>query len=259
MSKKLFAVIATLLLSVCYTVLRAQVGIGTGSPKALLDISASNPSNPSNTDGLLVPRIDAFPVVNPTVEQDIQLVFLTTTDGSKQPGFYYWDNSNTTWTGIISTRHYIGELYGGGIVYYTYDNGQHGLIINVNDSPTTLQWQATPTITGARSISDGVSNTGLMTDSAVATYVNGLTDGGFTDWYLPSSYEIKLIWETRFIINKVSNTEGYTLLSTVDHYWSSREDAPFSFSFAFVCNFLTGGLDKSNKSNSLNVRAIRAF
>ncbi|MCK4465409.1 MAG: hypothetical protein KAU83_06835, partial [Bacteroidales bacterium] len=30
--------------------------------------------------------------------------------------------------GLGSSWHYVGELYGGGIVFYVYDNGQHGLI-----------------------------------------------------------------------------------------------------------------------------------
>jgi len=78
-----------------------QVGIGTTTPKSSLDITVSDSANPANTDGLLIPRIDVFPVVNPTVDQQGMLVYLTTTVGTNFPGFYYWDNTSITWTGVV--------------------------------------------------------------------------------------------------------------------------------------------------------------
>ncbi len=36
--------------------------------------------------------------------------------------------------------HYIGESYGGGIVFYVYDNGRHGLIAATSDQSTSLVW-----------------------------------------------------------------------------------------------------------------------
>jgi len=68
----------------------AQVGIRTQDPKAVVDIRASDVNNPSNQDGILIPRIDQFPAISPTPAQTGMLVFLTTTDSS---GFYYWDNA----------------------------------------------------------------------------------------------------------------------------------------------------------------------
>ena len=82
----------------------AQVGIGTTNPQATLDISASNAATPSNTDGLLIPRIDAFPTTNPTVNQHAMLVYLTTTDGTDAPGFYYWNNTLTSWIPFSATN-----------------------------------------------------------------------------------------------------------------------------------------------------------
>ena len=38
-----------------------QVGIGTTNPSASLDIQSSSQTTPSNTDGLLIPKIDEFP------------------------------------------------------------------------------------------------------------------------------------------------------------------------------------------------------
>ncbi|UPT71717.1 MAG: tail fiber domain-containing protein [Flavobacterium sp. JAD_PAG50586_2] len=78
----------------------AQVGINTTDPKAQLEIKSSNQLTPSNTDGLLIPKIDAFPTANPTIAQQGMLVYLNTTIGTNQPGFYYWDNPTTTWLPI---------------------------------------------------------------------------------------------------------------------------------------------------------------
>ena len=76
-----------------YCFVDAQVGINNTNPKASLDIEASNSVAPTNTDGLLIPRIDTFPAVDPTVVQQGMMVYLTTTSGGNAPGFYYWDNN----------------------------------------------------------------------------------------------------------------------------------------------------------------------
>ncbi len=80
----------------------AQVGINNTSPKASLDITVSNPATPANTDGILIPRVDAFPVTNPGADQQGMMVYLTTTSGSNPPGFYYWDNTTTSWLALNS-------------------------------------------------------------------------------------------------------------------------------------------------------------
>lgn len=81
----------------------AQVGINTNTPKATLEIKAGNQATPNNTDGVLIPRVDAFPATNPTVDQQGMLIFLTTTSGVNAPGFYYWDFPTLTWVGISSS------------------------------------------------------------------------------------------------------------------------------------------------------------
>ncbi|MCB0432134.1 MAG: hypothetical protein KDD18_03560, partial [Mangrovimonas sp.] len=68
----------------------SQVGINTTDPKAQLEIQSSNQASPSNTDGLLIPKVDTFPATNPGANQNGMLVFLTTTVGANSPGFYYW-------------------------------------------------------------------------------------------------------------------------------------------------------------------------
>ncbi|UGS23395.1 tail fiber domain-containing protein [Flavobacterium channae] len=78
----------------------SQVGINTATPAAQLEIKSSNQAVPANTDGVLIPKIDTFPAINPTILQQGMLVYLTTTSGTNQPGFYYWDNTTTSWKGF---------------------------------------------------------------------------------------------------------------------------------------------------------------
>lgn len=96
--KHFLNLITLLLFSV---ILHAQVGINNTDPKASLDITASNPASPSNTDGLLIPRIDDFPASNPTAAQQGMMVYLTTTSGGNPPGIYYWNNSGGSWASAI--------------------------------------------------------------------------------------------------------------------------------------------------------------
>ncbi|MBC8883156.1 tail fiber domain-containing protein [Flavobacterium piscinae] len=79
----------------------SQVGIGTTSPQAQLDIRSSNLSNPANNDGILIPKMDEFPATNPTASQDGMMVFATG-NGSVTKGFYYWDNTAGDWIPVIS-------------------------------------------------------------------------------------------------------------------------------------------------------------
>lgn len=88
----------------------SQVGINTTTPKAQLELLATNQALPANTDGILIPRIDAFPLTNPTAAQNAMMVYLTTAVGQKLPGFYYWDNATTTWIGIGAKNNW--GLYG---------------------------------------------------------------------------------------------------------------------------------------------------
>lgn len=80
-----------------------RVGVGIGLPNSRMEVAASSMAAPANTDGLIIPRINAFPASNPGAAQNGMLVFLTTTVGAFQPGFYYWNNPTASWKGIGSS------------------------------------------------------------------------------------------------------------------------------------------------------------
>jgi len=102
-----------------------QVGINTTNPNAVLDIRSSNQATPSSIDGILIPKADNFPTVNPTINQDGMLIFIT---GNSIPsrGFYYWDNTSTSWVLIA------GVSSGGNTLDQAYDQGGVGLGKNIN-------------------------------------------------------------------------------------------------------------------------------
>lgn len=73
-----------------YICVKAQVGIGTPDPKAILDVE-------STKQGLLIPRITASQIENISVPRLGELVFATTNNGSiiNNTGFWYYNG--TTW------------------------------------------------------------------------------------------------------------------------------------------------------------------
>jgi len=86
--KQIYSALAFLFLT---SISFAQVGIGTTDPKSTLDIQIPNTASPANTDGLLIPRLDAIPPTDPTDDQHSMLMYLTTNSGVYSPGFHYWD------------------------------------------------------------------------------------------------------------------------------------------------------------------------
>ncbi len=162
--------------------------------------------------------------------------------------------SNASW-GSSTNKFYLGQDTLGGIVFYTYldkNGNQHGLVVNKTDS--SAQWQSIGSITNAKRSWDGTYNTSLMTGSPAANYVKGLTDGGFTDWYLPSIDELAILWHNFFHVNKALYLSNSKELSHADPYWSSSEHNATNAWF-----FATGVANLRGKTSTNRVRAVRAF
>jgi len=182
--------------------------------------------------------------------------------------------TSITASGGGTISHTIGESYGGGIVFYVYDNGQHGLIAARSNQSSGIRWYGgsyTNTRARANGVGAGLKNTAIIIanqgavdgNAFAATVCNEYTvtetTGGITttygDWYLPSTYELGLMYTN---IGKGASSPNYNIGVFADNfYWSSTE---FSKSDATAKHFLTGGETNGGKEYSgCYVRAIRAF
>jgi len=164
--------------------------------------------------------------------------------------------------GSSGSSHFIGESYGGGIVFYVYDNGQHGLIAATVDQSTGIRWYGgsnTNTRARADGVGAGLKNTAIIIanqgpvdgNAFAATLCNeySVTVGGVTygDWYLPSKYELNLLYLQKSVVGGFANW----------YYWSSTENNSIT---AWYQVFDTGSQNIYLKQiYSLYVRAVRAF
>jgi hypothetical protein len=175
---------------------------------------------------------------------------------------------------VAAKPHTVGETYGGGVVFYVYDNGFHGLIaattdVTINGNPNlTLLYNGAMRVAGAfaNGVGAGKGNTSAiiamqaaitpgvpMISAMNAAYAainysaqdaNGVRYG---DWYLPSQYEMVLM------SNSAATIPGYIKSNP---YWSSTEAADNINNAYMVVN---GSLVVQDKRNTFRVRPIRAF
>jgi hypothetical protein len=171
--------------------------------------------------------------------------------------------------GTLPAAHYVGESYGGGIVFYVYDGGLHGLIAAASDQTTGAPWASNSSRIGGAQV-DGIgagnANTkliintiGVNNQSAAMSCVNYYATqnvGGvnifYTDWYLPSKTEMLLLYQQRSTIGGFVNG-GY--------YWTSQQ-VNDQDGYAWCMGFTASG-DMSSSGQkgltSIRVRAIRHF
>lgn len=190
---------------------------------------------------------------------------------------------------VNGITHKVGEAYGGGYVFYVYDGGQHGLIVTGIDlsalSPSgatiaDFKWggftggvSPRPLISNA--IADGIGAGKANTTFSIAAQIannnaaidtpamlchfhrvtqskDGLT---YSEWYLPSKYELNLLYQNRNAI-----PGGFSAAS----YWSSTEywdpTTPLGvMPSAWSQSFVTGAQAANLKTSTFKVRAIRSF
>ncbi len=177
---------------------------------------------------------------------------------------YYTNANGTTYGNQVTfatiSSFSIGQTYGGGKIFYVDGTGQHGLIVSPDNLSSGITWNyfsyVSTNATGI-AIGTGTANTTSIINvqgsnsyaaSLCRLFYNG---GGFSDWYLPSLYELNQL-------NIVS--DGLGLSNLIGTYWSSSE---VDDSHAWVI-FIDPTLPSPNqtstyKDNQFSVRAIRKF
>ena len=190
-------------------------------------------------------------------------------------------SNGTTWVSSSNTSdnttHAIGESYGGGIIFYVYDGGKHGLIAATSDQSSDAKWdlsKGNETRAKANGIGAGIRNTTTIIISSEISQrkssddkdwsfdsedfaavicneysksesVNSL-ETTYGDWYLPSKYELNLLYLKRTTVGNFA----------ADKYWSSSESDKDK---AWSINFNTSSDSAEDKTVKNRVRAIRNF
>lgn len=171
--------------------------------------------------------------------------------------------------GSSGFTHYIGELFGGGIVVSVWkSNGvEHGLIASLTDISSSSSWSnVAEEFIGAtaQSPKDGQVNTTAIIkqtghSSSAAKLCDEYTSGTYSDWYLPSVFELSQCYNVVLILNEVlGDVNGFRL----EDYWTSTEvsESKESFPRAYKFRFDRGETgDPTSKYNTCKVRAVRRF
>lgn len=154
------------------------------------------------------------------------------------------------------TIYFIGDKAHGGIVFWVDESGCHGLVVPEEDqaSEVTFYEGKTNALKGD-SVYAGKYNTKQIISRKSVGYSAALIcakyrGGGYNDWYLPSKYELNLLY-----LQYRKGTVGYFAR---DYYWSSSEDVNDT---AWLFRFYDGELYNYPKygSTAFRVRAIRSF
>lgn len=201
---------------------------------------------------------------------------ITTTDttnwNNKQDQLSAGSGINIVGNTISSTgsgAHYVGELYGGGVVFWVDHTGEHGLIVSMVDQGDNQEWSVAYSGIIETNDWDGESNTNAIIEkfgnnpsAAKLCYDYTNVDYGtgiYNDWFLPSIGELNHLWNNLLEVQKSLTTDGNdsTVPLIKTSYWSSTQSLgggspgyQFSFRFGYVYS-LEGSLP--------SVRAIRAF
>lgn len=160
-----------------------------------------------------------------------------------------------TWKKLNANERYIGEEFGGGIIFYLDSTNTHGLIAAPADQSTSAQWGFFKDAVGAhgKNIGDGKTNTDIIAKATAevgiaANICSNLNLNGFSDWFLPSIEELKPMYYN-FKAKALGNFSS-------TQYWSSSET---DFNNAWIMNFGLGTATENNVAKYYPVRAVRYF
>lgn len=169
----------------------------------------------------------------------------------------------------------VGDFAQGGVVFWVDETGHHGLVCEKIDGNNVLEgihWYA-GTYGKTEAKGDGLfageMNTAIIVAASIALGSDGevfiarscnqqkITEGGVTygDWYLPSKYELMLMFQNKDIINETAIANGGD--SFADQFYISSTEADAER--AWGMEFTDGYQAPHDKQVSCFFRAIRAF
>ena len=158
-------------------------------------------------------------------------------------------------TSVQAGTHYIGEDYGGGVVFWVDEEGKHGLIATVIDKSTRKQ-QRSEALILTNPVRDGITTGTFNTERInVMKGENAIDNQGvgyyqeskLSDWYLPTRYDLIKLYRNRAVIG------GYAEFA---RGWRSREVSSVN---EWYQSFVTGGEFRNGKDDAVYIRVIRQF
>lgn len=189
---------------------------------------------------------------------------------------YYWKvvakdpyggiSESATWSFTVGIQ--IGDFYQGGVVFYLDETGMHGLICPITDqsppSPAVHEGWGCPVVDGAdgTAIGTGQQNTldiiaSCPTPGIAADICDKLELNGYSDWFLPSIYELQAMNQQRAIITEYALAHGGEDFRAFYYYSSSESTDFYAFAYGFGYNQQVYQVGKYNYNYPF--RAVRAF
>ena len=156
----------------------------------------------------------------------------------------------------VSVDSLYGKTYQGGLIAYLDTINGTGLIASPFDESEGFEWGYADTLVDGAdgtSIGTGKQNTADIlkasneTNSA-AYFCDTLTLGGYSDWFLPSKYELNAL-QRNLYKNGFGNFEN-------NGYWSSTD---VDLENAQGQGFVNGNFFSTDKNAIFFVRAVREF
>jgi hypothetical protein len=198
---------------------------------------------------------------NHTVDGWGQGVFTSVISGLDTGTTYFVRSYATSSLGTVygnevvftTSSHYIGQEYGGGVIFYLNEEGTGGLIAAPTDQASGAQWGCNGTLVGtSTAVGTGQTNTtsianGCSQAGIAARICDELVLNGYDDWYLPSKDELNLMYLHKPVIPNLGTCS----------YWSSSEGGS---TYVWVHNLFYGFQGYDGKTATWNyLRAIRSF
>ena len=163
-----------------------------------------------------------------------------------------------TFSGILSDT-LFGKSNGpaGGIIIYTTDDGMHGLEAAPIDQGLVEwgcygHWIDTSTAVGTGAANTAAIVNGCSDLNIAARVANDYVLNGYSDWFLPSIDELRLLSKNRLLMGG---------LVTNQLYWSSSKygGTEYDNTYARCMALFNGTESQCPKTKKLRVRAMRTF
>jgi len=251
--------------------------LSTSTVSSVTPTSAVSGGNVTNDGGdVVIARGICFSTdSNPTISNTIILSgsgngsFTATMTGLSSGIIYYirafaTNSAGTAYGSEISLTTMpvftIGQSYQGGLIFYLDATKKHGLICAPTDQSGGASWGCSGTsITNSNGTSTGTgqANTsaivsGCATIGIAAKICNDLILGGYSDWYLPSRFELGFVYSN--LVAK--GLGGFQSNNNYYYFWSSSQ---YTSTDSYLQSFSNGYTYITSKNSSFRVRAIRTF